>query len=62
MELNELKIGMLLGACYRRYDHARNMRVEFVAADWGIARTDDGKPVMLEADQSFELYKEPEEN
>ncbi|MFA5395460.1 MAG: hypothetical protein WC346_05500 [Methanogenium sp.] len=57
MKISDLKIGMLLDARFREYDYDENMRVEFVAADWAVARTDRGVPVFLDENSNLELYK-----
>jgi hypothetical protein len=59
MKITDLKVGMLLDGRSRRHDFCENMRVEFVAYDWAVARKNNGHPVFLESDESFELYKEP---
>ena len=64
MKLAELKVGMLLDACMRRYDFRHYMRVEFIAYDWAVARDDENSVHLLTEGDSMDEYKEPitEEN
>lgn len=61
MEFADLKIGTMLNGVHRCYDFKAWMRVEFVAADWAVARDDDGGVHLLSADSQLEAYVEGEE-
>lgn len=62
MKLADLKIGMKLGGCQRRFDFSACLRVEFVAYDWAVARTDRGTPVLLDEKDHLEIYNDSEED
>lgn len=61
MEFADLKIGTLLDGGMRCYDFTPWMRVEFVAADWAVARDEDSGLHLLSINSQLEAYEEEHE-
>lgn len=60
MHFPDFKVGMVLDLrCQRCYDFAETARVEFIASDWAVIRTDSGQAYLVRPDDGefHELVK-----
>lgn len=56
LRLTHLKVGMQLDAACRDFDFCDYARVEYVAHDWAVARTDVGIPIFINEHTHLRRY------
>ena len=61
LKLSDLKTGMLISGMQRRFDYQVQMRVEYVAYDWAVVRTESNHVFLLRGDETFSSPNPPED-